>query len=171
MIVLRGYIFYSPAYFGCLFNSFLFWSWIKSILLLECPLLTASLTLASHSYPNICKQHGWNKIIVVRWMSHDISDNNLQWCFQTQLGSIRCKHNVRWQHRSQRKDVSFCLIKLISSCEKCSRLSSGTCNAIYNWRSPIRLSRWAENSMSCSPRHRQHQLWLGVEISTDNGWS
>ena len=31
---------------------------------------------------------------------------------------IICKHNVRWQHLSRMKDVSFGLIKLILSCEK-----------------------------------------------------
>ena len=44
---------------------------------------------------------------------------------------------LRWQHLSRMKDDSFCYIKLTFSREKHSRLSFGTCNAIYYRRSPV----------------------------------
>ena len=51
-----------------------------------------------------------------------------------QLGSIRCKHSVRWQHLSRMKKVLFLfLIKIFSSSEKRCRLSSVTSNAICSW--------------------------------------
>ena len=62
------------------------------------------------------------------------------------LASIRCKKNVRWQHLSRMKSVLFEFIKLFLSCLKSSRLSSGTSNAIYNWKSISRIYATKERS-------------------------
>ena len=56
-----------------------------------------------------------------------------------QLGSTRCKHNIRWQHLSRMKNVAFALIKNFFAIDTHSRLSSVTSNAIYNWWSLIVL--------------------------------
>lgn len=56
------------------------------------------------------------------------------------FGSIRCKHNVRWQYLFQIKDRLLCFKKIIMSYEKRIRLMSGTGNVICELWSPINLS-------------------------------
>ena len=79
-------------------------------------------------------------ICLINWARSREMSKELEYiggcCFLPfQLGSIGCKHNVRWQHRM--KDAPFWLMQHILNHEKCSRVSSGTSNAIHNWQSPI----------------------------------
>ena len=39
-----------------------------------------------------------------------------------ELGTISCKHIIRWQHLSRIKDASFSLIKFLVKSEKCEKM-------------------------------------------------
>ena len=53
-----------------------------------------------------------------------------------QLGSIRCKHIVRWQHLSQIKARLLWLVKNVFSTIKTQQATSGTCAATYKLMEP-----------------------------------
>ena len=52
------------------------------------------------------------------------------------LGSIRCKHNVRWQHLSQMKDGSFLVSFIFFLLIKTQHTLSGTSAATYKVMKP-----------------------------------
>ena len=64
------------------------------------------------------------------------------------FGSVRRKHNGRWQYLSRIKISCFEKQKLFYSREKRSRLVSRTSNATCSWWSPI-MTQWNSHRRKC----------------------